>query len=476
MTYYWRIWAFDGVDSTASQVFSFSMKSIEWDDLISELKKQCYIIGFESKNKINGMASGFAISSTQIMTNAHVVNSLIKHAKNHRPGDYKFVAVRDGGTLDLDYSYELDKFAIHPGYDSTAKYTYDFAIVTIKKGTLTDTCLFETNSNLNSLMVGCHIATIGFPGETNDLNTVNPTATYKSGTVSALRPFVPDKTPSNNLTNVVIQHNFNTTGGTSGSPVFNKQGKVIAIHKSGEYEWIKNIDSSWTRIPVGSLGYSIRIDQRIGLETQPLTAFSSIKPTKVYYHFINGTLTDLQFYILGKLRDTIESLDTLKLWDYKGEPRYDDIELRSIVATDNYLSWDDTLKTGVDFSRRYIVSDKYFLYGLCNKTNKIVKSCVVLNSLGYDSTSLYLPIESCRFVGYYKASSATDFRLYLDSTSQIISWEGIDTRSSTKEAKFVRLDATLRSPTNRTATNDMKKKRQKKVIYYRDDLLEKPKH
>ncbi|MBD3216459.1 MAG: trypsin-like serine protease [Candidatus Lokiarchaeota archaeon] len=474
MTYYWRIRAFDGEDSTSSQIFSFSTAAVEWDEIIPNLRRQCYIIGVEYENKIMGMGSGFAISPTKIMTNAHVVNGLIEIAELYGMDDKKFVAVRDGGTIDIDYSYELDKFAIHPNYDSTTNYTYDFAIVTIKSGTLSDTSVYETEYNLHSLSVGSEIATIGFPGETNDLNTVNPIATYKSGTISALRPFNPDNTPSNGETNVVIQHNFNTTGGTSGSPVFNKKGLVIAIHNSGEYDFIKNEDGTWTRVPVGSLGYSIRIDQRAAVESEPLTAFSTIEPKIVNYYFINGTLTDLQFYYRGTLMDTIEWLDTLSYWDYKGEPVDDVIELYSIVATDNYLYWQDTMQTGLDFSREYIVTDDYFLYGLTNNTNKTVKSCVVSNPLQYDSTYLYLSIGSYRDVGYYKASSMTDFRLYFYSATQLIYWDDIDTRSSTNEAKYVPLEATLTlSKRLATAADTKTKEDRKRTTYYRGDLLRK---
>jgi S1-C subfamily serine protease len=473
-TYYWRVVASDGKDSTRSQIFSFSVMQKKWEDMVPELRKQCYIIGLESQGKIIGVGSGFAISSQAIMTNAHVVNALIEIAQSYNTAELKFVAVRDGGKLGTEFSYELDKYSVHPFYDSTTNYTYDFGILSIKSGTISNIATFETIENLLNLSAGDEIATIGFPGETNDLSTIQPIATFKSGTVSALRPFDPDKTPSNKQTNVVIQHNFNTTGGTSGSPIFNKSGKVIAIHNSGEYDFIKNSDNTWTRIPVGSLGYAIRIDQNESIKSVTLTPFSSIQPKKVYYSFINGTLTDMEFYYKGVLMDTIKWGDTLTYWGYKSEPVKDVIELYSIVATKNYLYWIDTMQTGVDFNRRYYVSDDYFLLGITNSTNKVLNSCVVSNSLQYDSSSVYLPIGGYTDVGYYKASSLTAFRLYFNSSTQYIYWNDMDTRSTTDEAKYVPLKATL-SLAKQAASMDQLKtcKKHSKKMYSRDELLKK---
>lgn len=442
-TYYWRVVAHDGLDSTRSQVFSFATASIEWDELVPQLRKQCYIVGVAYDGRIMGVGTGFAISPRRIMTNAHVVRALIDFARMYGMDDKQFVAVRDGGRLGHTHSHELDSFAIHPDYDSTTTYTYDFGIVTVRGGTLEDTCVYESLPNLYALTTGDEIATIGFPGETNDLNTVQPIATFKSGTISALRPFDPVSTPATDETNVVIQHNFNTTGGTSGSPVFNRDGRVIAIHNSGEYDFIKNQDGTWTRIPVGSLGYSIRIDQRTSMESTPLTAFSAVEPELVDYYFINGTYTDLSFYFRGVLMDTIPYLDTLHYWDYKGEPVNDVVELYSLVATGNYVYWRDTMQTGLDFSRRYIVNNSYFLLGLTNSTNKAVKSCVVSSAYQHDSAQLYLPVGAYADVGYYRSSSLTDVNIHFHDASQYIYWNDLDTRSTNAYAAFIPLEATL---------------------------------
>jgi S1-C subfamily serine protease len=474
-TYYWRVVAYDGTDSTNSPIFSFSTREKAWDEIIPDLRKKCYIIGFEFEDHIYGMGSGFAISPKHIMTNAHVVNGLIERIENYGMEGITIAAVRDGGVINESFSFELDSFAIHPEYDTSTNYTYDFALLTVASGTIEDTVKYESAAKLLDLKVGVEVATIGFPGETNNLNTVQPIATYKSGTISALRPFNPDVVQASPETNVVIQHNFNTTGGTSGSPVFNKDGNVIAIHNSGAYKFIQT-ETGWTRIPVGSLGYSIRIDQRKTLLSTMRTAFTDIEPQIVYYTFINKTLTDMEMYLDGYLFDTIGWLDTLNLWDYKGAPVNDIIEFFSIVATNNWLYWKDTLVTGTNFYREYIVTDDLFLLGIRNSTNKTMKTCVVSNALGYDSSLVYLDIGSYTDVGYYAPSIYTDIRLYFYSALDYLFWEDIDTRSSTGYAAYIPLEATLTLSKRSNAQNLNKlKSLGKSETYYRKEYIKEKK-
>jgi len=229
----------------------------------------------------------------------------------------------------------------------------------------------------------------------------------------------------------------------------------------------------WERIPVGALGYSIRIDQRNALESVFSKLFSDIVPATVEYTFINGTLTDLKMYINGILADTIKWLDTLSVWDYKGAPVLDIIEFRSIVATDNYLYWLDTLRTGQNFQQRYYVSNEWFLLGVLNSTNKTMNSCVVSNFLKYDSSSVYLQIGEFKSIGYYKSAMLTDIRLYFNSTSNFIYWNDINTISTTSEAMPLPLEASLILPKITVKNEKINYKGSKRVYYLKTYKKEK---
>lgn len=85
---------------------------------------------------------------------------------------------------------------------------------------------------------GQEVCTIGFPGELysvqEDYSPVIPT--FKDGIISALRPY--DSSTSANpvqirLVGKMVQHSLDLTRGTSGSPIFNRRGEVVAINNSG---------------------------------------------------------------------------------------------------------------------------------------------------------------------------------------------------------------------------------------------------
>ena len=112
------------------------------------------------------------------------------------------------------------------------------------------------------LRVGQPVATMGFPGEIAALNTMVPLATFKDGTISALRPLRPEAeavTPENSR---FVQHNLDLSGGTSGSPIFDHEGWIVAINNAGtEALVIDQRSGEPRRVPSGNIGFGIRVDE-----------------------------------------------------------------------------------------------------------------------------------------------------------------------------------------------------------------------
>ena len=90
------------------------------------------------------------------------------------------------------------------------------------------------DSTLAGLKSGEPIAFLGFPMENLDndnVNIDNPVASMQSGIVVAVSDFeLKDAGASGNY---LIRHNLPATGGASGSPIFNRDGEVVALLFAG---------------------------------------------------------------------------------------------------------------------------------------------------------------------------------------------------------------------------------------------------
>jgi S1-C subfamily serine protease len=255
-----------------------------WEKSAAVVGPAVYCLGFIEDGEFVEVGTGFAISDNTIATNAHVALAMAEVIVGYSE-DVEMVAVKSGGVVDGDGVYRLGSFGVHPGYDDAATDTYDFGLVTTKTK-MPAWADFESTEKIKALAVGMEVATIGFPGELEFAYTENPIATFKNGTISALRALNGAITTSTN--GFFIQHNLTLSPGTSGSPIFNRDGKVVAVNNSGYSIYVRiwdfeEEDERWERIPVGNLGFAIRADKFGPTLTAPRTSFSSLEYDPDYW-------------------------------------------------------------------------------------------------------------------------------------------------------------------------------------------------
>ena len=202
------------------------------------------------------IGTGFnAEYSNALWTTAHVVQGLEERLDILSDRNPEAVAFRSGSMLRGRDAYVIpDPGFIHPAYDSTEAVgdTPDVGVFFLDDMLADEGLSVLPREHVDGLRIGQPVATLGFPGELQFTggdadNTVN--ATFKDGTISALRI-----QGSGDAEYVEVQYNFDTTGGTSGSPVFDQYGWVIAVHFSGIEA---DLDE---RVPVGSLNFGMRVD------------------------------------------------------------------------------------------------------------------------------------------------------------------------------------------------------------------------
>ena len=212
------------------------------------------------------IGTGFnAHYSNALWTNAHVVQGIeealaLDILSDRNP---EAVAFRSGSMFRGQDAYVIpDPGLIHPAYDSTEAVgdTPDVGVFFFDDNLSGEEEVLSLipREHVDGLRIGQPVATLGFPGELKFTggdadNTVN--ATFKDGTISALRI-----QGSGDAEYVEVQYNFDTTGGTSGSPVFDQYGWVIAVHFSSIVARVTDPDGDPVGIGVGSLNYGMRVD------------------------------------------------------------------------------------------------------------------------------------------------------------------------------------------------------------------------
>ncbi|MFQ5503311.1 MAG: trypsin-like peptidase domain-containing protein [Planctomycetota bacterium] len=184
-----------------------------------------------------------------LATNAHVAESFRKLGDDER-----FVVRPSGvGTRALI----IEKVWMHPGYGrfeglsqryfvveprwngqvSSVVTGCDVALLEVRKSDrklLGPPLRLASDEALLALRAGDEVAYVGFPTERmtgGGTNLVNVSSTCQAGRITSMTNyFMASTSPAERR---LVQHNLAATGGSSGSPIFNQAGEVVAIVSAG---------------------------------------------------------------------------------------------------------------------------------------------------------------------------------------------------------------------------------------------------
>ncbi|MDE0217980.1 MAG: serine protease [Spirochaetaceae bacterium] len=261
-------------------------QTLDWSDTIADanLADSVYAIGLYGPDPWDPEQITFFVVGTGfsahyddvIWTNGHVADALqetldrVAESFPELVDQIDPVAIRSGTRAGGQGTYFLDLGSVlyHPGYDpeleADGNTTPDLAMFRIE-ASLKDVPRLLPRHMVTQLRVGQPIGTLGLPGELQELYGMLPLATFKDGTISALRPYSPDEpaiTPENSR---LLQHNLDLTGGTSGSAIFDHRGFIIAVNFAGYGTVIPVPEPDGMEvvphlIPM-NLGLAIRVDE-----------------------------------------------------------------------------------------------------------------------------------------------------------------------------------------------------------------------
>jgi S1-C subfamily serine protease len=119
--------------------------------------------------------------------------------------------------------------------------------------TLPKTTVLAQKGEYQAMAVGDVIYSYGFPGRLADV--VSPEATFMEGVVGRITTL--DGRPGALADTRLIQHSAFTSGGTSGSPIFDASGHVVGVNTGG---YVEAERGSVTTRPLPGYNFAMRVD------------------------------------------------------------------------------------------------------------------------------------------------------------------------------------------------------------------------
>ncbi|HYF55536.1 MAG TPA: trypsin-like peptidase domain-containing protein [Salinarimonas sp.] len=258
------------VGITAGVMMLSQRKGAELESAVAQLsKRQAEVaadtIGSDVRNRLlaaahvvvvrtadgqeRAMGTASPVAPDLLATNAHVAEAFVER----KPGDRIFVrSPGANGRL-----IEVTEVTLHPGYSALQKFSnddpifvqsfmsansilraalgYDVATMRVAKdANLSPVLEVAGPAEIAALKPGQALALAGFPLEGilgREVQSLGATPNLRTGMINALTDFF--HLPTGTEQQKLVHHNIGVTGGNSGSPVVNAQGKLVALLNSG---------------------------------------------------------------------------------------------------------------------------------------------------------------------------------------------------------------------------------------------------
>lgn len=245
------------LQKSAAQLNTLNTQQHNWSDWYAAYADRlflCLAINPQTGSVGIGTAFMYDTQRSLLATNAHIVQLL-------RAMPQRMIIQNKTGRV-----FTLKRAAHNPLFVTLT--SPDVGLLEIDtEGTQIAAMPLATEKDLQSVVAGLSIGSIGFPGELQKQyqdaaaeTYPGVLATFKQGWVGRVSDY--DGVTKSTRENVLIQHSASLSSGTSGSPIFNQDGLVIAVSSSSMTSSFK-VGHLRTRelLSAAEIAFAIRIDE-----------------------------------------------------------------------------------------------------------------------------------------------------------------------------------------------------------------------
>jgi S1-C subfamily serine protease len=179
-----------------------------------------------------GFCTAFAVGADRLVTNAHCVAA----AEDLRKRGGSILVVQNGHP---DVRIPVERMRRISGFAGGGTISPDVGCLRVAGGLLHPVQLAARAEYLK-LQTGDPMFTYGFPGRLADPSA--PEATFVEGVIGRITTL--DGRGGEAKDTQLIQHSAYTSGGTSGSPIFDAEGHVVAVNTGGYAEQTANAQAA----------------------------------------------------------------------------------------------------------------------------------------------------------------------------------------------------------------------------------------
>ncbi|HJL16047.1 MAG TPA: trypsin-like peptidase domain-containing protein, partial [Sandaracinaceae bacterium LLY-WYZ-13_1] len=194
-----------------------------------------WLLSRERNGRRRVVCSSFSVRPGLLATNAHCVGALERAMR--RGDDVRAVPNRGRGE-----ALAIQRMWRHPAYESSAPASPDVGLVRVG-GSTSQHVQLATMGEITALGVGDDVFVLGFPAQIADDGA--PVAGMTTGVVGRVTAFDGSEVPAPQRH--LVSHSAFTDEGTAGSPVFDREGRVVAIN-AGNFRARRRVVDTGSRV------------------------------------------------------------------------------------------------------------------------------------------------------------------------------------------------------------------------------------